>query len=43
MLADWGQIDFEGIARQAMWTFSQDTEDDYVMIKESKKPVHSLQ
>ncbi|XP_031554707.1 transcription factor RFX4-like isoform X2 [Actinia tenebrosa] len=34
MLADWGQIDFEGIARQAMWTFSQDSEEDYVMIKE---------
>ncbi|XP_032231120.1 transcription factor RFX4 isoform X2 [Nematostella vectensis] len=34
MLQDWKQIDFEGIARQAMWTFSQNVEKDYAKIKE---------
>jgi len=43
MLADWGQIDFEGIARQAMWTFGQETEDEYTMIKESKSWEHIVQ
>ena len=36
MLNDWKQIDFEGIARQALWTFSQEMEEDYELINERK-------
>lgn len=36
MLNDWKQIDFEGIARQALWTFSQEVEEDYALINERK-------
>lgn len=41
MLNDWKQIDFEGIARQALWTFSQSVEEDYELVNERKwtKPV----
>lgn len=41
MLNDWKQIDFEGITRQALWTFSQSVEDDYELVNERKwtKPV----
>ncbi|KAJ7392810.1 hypothetical protein OS493_010470 [Desmophyllum pertusum] len=34
MLNDWKQIDFEGIARQALWTFSQSVEEDYELVNE---------
>ena len=33
MLADWKQIDFEGIARQGLWTFSNNVDRDYELIK----------
>lgn len=36
MLNDWKQIDFEGIARQALWTFSQSVEEDYELVNERK-------
>ena len=36
MLNDWKQIDFEGIARQAMWTFSESAKDDYELVYERK-------
>lgn len=36
MLNDWKQIDFEGIARQALWTFSHTVEEDYELINERK-------
>lgn len=41
MLNDWKQIDFEGITRQALWTFSQSVEEDYELVNERKwtKPV----
>lgn len=41
MLNDWKQIDFEGIARQALWTFSQSVEEDYELVNERKwtKPI----
>lgn len=42
MLNDWKQLDFEGIARQAMWTFSQSVEEDYELVYEREfrtKPV----
>lgn len=37
MLNDWKQIDFEGIARQALWAFSNEKEEDYELINERKK------
>lgn len=36
MLTDWKQIDFEGISRQALWTFSQSIAEDYELINERK-------
>lgn len=36
MLNDWKQIDFEGITRQAMWTFSESVDDDYELVYECK-------
>ena len=36
MLNDWKQIDFEGITRQALWTFSQSVEEDYELVNERK-------
>ena len=36
MLNDWKQIDFEGIVRQALWTFSSEVEEDYELINERK-------
>ena len=36
MLNDWKQIDFEGITRQAMWTFSESVDDDYELVYERK-------
>lgn len=37
MLNDWKQIDFEGIARQALWAFNDEKEEDYELINERKK------
>jgi len=42
MLNDWKQIDFEGIARQALWTFSQEVEEDYALINEHFKEFTQL-
>lgn len=37
MLNDWKQIDFEGIARQALWTFSHEVDEEYEVINERKR------
>lgn len=42
MLTDWKQIDFEGIVRQALWTFSQTVEEDYELINEHFKEFTQL-
>lgn len=42
MLNDWKQIDFEGIARQALWTFSHTVEEDYELINEHFKEFTQL-
>lgn len=42
MLNDWKQIDFEGIARQALWTFSQSVEEDYELVNEHYKEFTQL-
>ncbi|KAL9963971.1 hypothetical protein ACROYT_G027536 [Oculina patagonica] len=42
MLNDWKQIDFEGIARQALWTFSQSVEEDYEVVNEHYKEFTQL-
>lgn len=42
MLNDWKQIDFEGIARQALWAFSNEKEEDYELINEHFKEFTQL-
>lgn len=42
MLTDWKQIDFEGISRQALWTFSQSIAEDYELINEHFKEFTQL-
>lgn len=42
MLNDWKQIDFEGITRQAMWTFSESVDDDYELVYEYYKEFTQL-
>ena len=37
MLNDWKQIDFEGITRQALWTFTNEMEDEWELIYDRKQ------
>ncbi|XP_068732820.1 regulatory factor X 4-like isoform X2 [Montipora capricornis] len=42
MLNDWKQIDFEGITRQALWTFNNEMEDEWELIYDHFKEFTQL-